>query len=76
MSYSEWAHMGRTGLTRISVVGTRDGFLVRTGDERARVVRDVGGRLVCECGASGCPHAEAVVLCGFVEGAAGEQRAA
>ena len=66
----------RAGLTRISVTGTRDGFLVRTGDDRARAVRRAGGRLVCDCGVPGCAHVEAVVLCGFVEDAAAEQRAA
>lgn len=66
----------RPGLTRISVTGTRDGFLVRTGDERAREVRHTGERLVCECGIPACTHVEAVVLCGFVEESAAQQKAA
>ena len=66
----------RAGLTRISVTGTHHGFIVRMGDEHARAVRRVGGHLVCECGVAGCQHVEAVVLCGFVEGAAGQQMAA
>ena len=76
MYNSDWGNRGRTGLTRISVTGTHGGFLVRTGEERARAVRNIGGRLVCECGGAGCAHVEAVVLCGFAEEASGEQKAA
>jgi hypothetical protein len=64
------------GLTRISVTGTNDGFLVRTGQERPAIVRNSGGRLVCECGGAGCAHVEAVVLCGFVEEREAQQKAA
>jgi hypothetical protein len=73
---SERGTKARPGLTRISVTSTRDGFLVRTGDERARAVRHTGGRLVCDCGITACAHVEAVVLCGFVEDSASQQRAA
>jgi hypothetical protein len=76
MAFDDWVFKGRSGLTRVSVVGTHDGYLVRTGEEGARLVRKVCGRLVCECGAAGCAHAEAVVLCGFVDEAAGQQKAA
>jgi hypothetical protein len=73
---SQRGSRSRPGLTRISVTGTRDGFLVRAGDDRPRAVRSSGGRLVCDCGIPGCAHVEAVMLCGFVEDAASEQRAA
>jgi hypothetical protein len=76
MYNSDWGNKSRSGLTRISVTGMHNGFLVRTGGERARVVRNLGDRLVCECGAANCAHVEAVLLCGFVEGTAGEQQAA
>jgi hypothetical protein len=76
MEMNERASRARAGLTRISVMGTHNGFLVRMGDEHARAVRRVGGRLVCECGAPNCAHVEAVVLCGFAEGLAGQQMAA
>jgi hypothetical protein len=76
MYSNERASRSQIGLTRISVMGTNDGFLVRTGQERPAIVRNSGGRLVCECGSAGCAHVEAVVLCGFVEEHEVQQRAA
>ena len=76
MEINDRGSSARAGLTRISVTGTHNGFLVRTGDDHARAVRRVGGRLVCECGVPACAHVEAVVLCGFAEGPAGQQMAA
>ena len=63
-------------LTRISVSGTRDCYLVRTG--RAQPVRVWATRngLRCECGQPNCQHVLSLQLCGFVETSCDRQQAA
>jgi hypothetical protein len=63
-------------LTRISVSGSGRSYTVRNGDERpVRVwVRD--GELRCECGHAQCAHIASLEMCGFVEPAHQERRAA
>ena len=63
-------------LTRISVTGWGDGYLVRNGDEApVRVHRGRNG-LQCECGQMRCAHIESLRMCGFVEDAQERPKAA
>ncbi len=56
-------------LTRISVTGSGDGYVVRNGDELpVRVLRGRYG-LECECGQVRCAHIQSLRMCGFVEDA-------
>jgi hypothetical protein len=66
----------RTSLTRISVSGNGNFYLVRNGaEEPVRVwVRRDG--LDCECGRTACSHIASLELCGFVEPAYEDRRAA
>ena len=66
----------RRVLTRISVSGAGDRFIVRSGDEGPVKVWVRGGSLRCECGASRCLHIESLILCGFYSAEGEEQRAA
>ena len=54
------------GLTRISVRGTRDCFLVRSGNGPSVKVRRRGAGLECECGQPECIHIASLRMCGFV----------
>jgi hypothetical protein len=68
--------VGRTSLTRISVSGSGDHFLVRNGSEqpvRVLVRRD---GLECECGKAACAHIATLEMCGFVEPAYKANKAA
>jgi len=58
---------GRTSLTRISVSGNGNHYVVRAGNDRpVRVwVRREG--LQCECDRPTCAHIAALEMCGFVE---------
>jgi hypothetical protein len=67
---------GRTSLTRISVTGKGDHFLVRNGSEDAVKVWVRHDELVCECGRAACSHIESLKMCGFVEPSYEERRAA
>ena len=63
-------------LTRISVTGSGDGYIVRNGDEApVRVYRGRFG-LQCECGQGRCAHIESLRMCGFVEEAQERPKAA
>ncbi len=63
-------------LTRISVSGLDDGYVVRNGDGKAVTVKEGRGGLECECGQSGCEHVESLRMCGFVVEDAQERKAA
>lgn len=56
-------------LTRISVTGAGDGYLVRNGEDAPVKVRQGHNGLRCECGRSDCAHIESLRMCGFVEDA-------
>ena len=59
------------GLTRISVRGSRDFYLVRSGSGPQVRVRRRGANLECECGQPDCVHIASLRMCGFVEEVAG-----
>ena len=63
-------------LTRISVTGSSDGYIVRNGDEAPVRVRFGRNGLQCECGQMRCAHIESLRMCGFVEDAQEQQKAA
>lgn len=76
MSKEPLSFAGRSSLTRISVSGASDHFIVRNGSERpVRVWRRAGG-LQCECGRAGCQHVSSLLMCGFVEPGTSERQAA
>ena len=54
-------------LTRISVKGVGNSYLVRLGQGPVMEVRKEHGDLVCECGEPKCAHIDSLGLCGFVE---------
>jgi hypothetical protein len=66
----------RPSLTRISVRGSRDGFVVRHGDSIPVTVHFQHGRLICDCGGDECAHVESIRACGFVDESPGLQQAA
>ena len=63
-------------LTRISVTGTGDGYIVRNGDESPVRVRWGRYGLQCECGQARCAHIESLRMCGFIEDAQDTSKAA
>ncbi len=63
-------------LTRISVTGSSDGYIVRNGDEAPVRVRRSRYGLQCECGQVRCAHIESLRMCGFVEDAQEQSKAA
>lgn len=63
-------------LTRISVTGSGDGFIVRHGDELPVRVRGGHFGLECECGQQRCAHIQSLRMCGFVENAQEKPKAA
>ena len=63
-------------LTRISVTGSGDGYIVRNGDEVPVKVRMTRFGLQCECGHQRCAHVESLRMCGFVEDARDDAKAA
>ena len=63
-------------LTRISVTGSGDGYIVRNGDEAPVRVRCGRYGLQCECGEVRCAHIESLRMCGFVEEAQERPKAA
>jgi hypothetical protein len=63
-------------LTRISVTGSDDGYIVRNGDEAPVRVRRGRYGLQCECGQMRCAHIESLRMCGFVEDAQEKPKAA
>jgi hypothetical protein len=63
-------------LTRISVSGSGRTFTVRNGDEGPVRVWIHNDGLRCECGRSRCAHIASLEMCGFVEPAYQERRAA
>ncbi|MDQ3929927.1 MAG: hypothetical protein M3328_12385 [Chloroflexota bacterium] len=63
-------------LTRISVTGSNDGYIVRNGDEAPVRVRRGRYGLQCECGQVRCAHIESLRMCGFVEDAQERSKAA
>ena len=67
---------GNEGLTRISVRGSRDHYLVRNGRGAPVKVSRRGAELVCECGQPNCVHIASLKMCGFVEAAHEMPRAA
>jgi hypothetical protein len=63
-------------LTRISVSGSDRSFTVRNGDARPVQVWVREDGLRCECGQSHCAHIASLEMCGFIEPAYEERRAA
>lgn len=63
-------------LTRISVTGSRDHYIVRNGDQAPVRVWRTGGTLQCECGQEVCDHLLSLQLCGFIEARCESPRAA
>ncbi len=63
-------------LTRISVTGSGDGYVVRNGDEAPVQVRRGRYGLECECGQQRCAHIQSLRMCGFVEDAQERPKAA
>lgn len=55
------------GLTRISVRGSRDFYLVHNGRGAPVKVYRRGSDLECECGQRECSHIASLRMCGFVE---------
>ena len=58
---SPWA------LTRISVSGSRDCYVVRIGDNKPVRVWQTPDGTYCECGGAGCAHVTSLQVCGFYE---------
>jgi len=58
---------GRTPLTRISVSGSGNHYLVRAGGDNPVRVWLRGEALQCECGKPACVHIAALEMCGFIE---------
>lgn len=63
-------------LTRISVSGGGQNYLVRNGNEQPMRLWALEDGLRCECGRSYCVHIASLEMCGFVEPAYQERRAA
>ncbi len=67
------AHWGRQdALTRISVTGTGDCYVVRTGSAAPVRVWVCADGVRCECAQRDCSHIRSLELCGFLE-TTGEQ---
>lgn len=60
-------------LTRISVTGMRDFYLVQNGSEPPVKVWRARDGLRCECGMARCEHVTSLLMCGFVEEAQYEE---
>lgn len=73
MQVRQWAPRE---LTRISVTGAHDGFIVRNGNEAPVKVRSGCSGLSCECGRADCAHIESLRMCGFVDDALERSEAA
>ena len=67
---------GRASLTRISVSGDGNHYLVRNGSEEPVRVWVRRGGLECECGKSACGHIATLEMCGFIETAYEQNKAA
>lgn len=76
MEKGRFIHALPKALTRISVTGARDGYIVRNGDEAPVHVRSGRDGLRCECGYAGCAHITSLEMCGFVEEALEKPQAA
>ena len=59
--------LGRASLTRISVSGSGNHYVVRNGSEEPVRVWVSGDGLRCECGKPGCGHIASLEMCGFIE---------
>lgn len=66
----------KSALTRVSVTGGAGWWTVRNGNERPVRVRVTSAGLVCECGQPRCSHIATLVMCGFVDTALPESKAA
>jgi hypothetical protein len=67
MSHEPISLFGRSSLTRISVSGNGNHYLVRTDSDLPVRVWVGRGGLRCECGQGACDHIAALEMCGFVE---------
>ncbi|MEO8284946.1 MAG: hypothetical protein ABI670_00725 [Chloroflexota bacterium] len=67
---------GRSSLTRISVSGGGNQYVVRNGTESPVRVWVRGDTLECECGKRHCSHIASLEMCGFVDPDYVERRAA
>jgi|FLYN01.1.fsa_nt_gi hypothetical protein len=63
-------------LTRISVTGSGDFFVVRNGDGLPVRVWHAHDGLRCECGQPDCDHILSLQLCGFINEPAARPEAA
>lgn len=69
----------RSSLTRISVTGAGNHYIVRNGGEgpvRVWVRHDGLNGLSCECGRAHCTHIASLQMCGFLEPSQGDLKAA
>jgi hypothetical protein len=67
---------GKLALTRVSVTGSDGVYIVRNGAEAPVRVRLTRSGLQCECGRPRCSHIATLVMCGFVEPALPDCKAA
>ncbi len=67
---------GKSALTRVSVSGGNGCYTVRNGSEGPVRVRVTPSGLQCECGQPRCAHIASLIMCGFVELAMPESKAA